>query len=132
MDDEIQNQPPPVSSAPDGWELMCAGVLSTEFGRRPSDAVANAMVQLAAEETGSAPQRQGVVAWWRSVNLMPRLVFFGAGAAVIALLAAGSWLIFGSRSPGTIYCTVTGNVNPQWAKGSKQPAVGASLADGTL
>jgi hypothetical protein len=37
----------------DGWELACEGVLRTQFGRRPSAALANAMAELAREEAGA-------------------------------------------------------------------------------
>jgi len=128
MDDPIQNEPP---RQPDGWELVCAGVLSTEFGRRPSEAVANAVMQLATEEAEPVAVRQGIRDWWRSLRLMPRLVLSGGCALVVIFLAISSWLIFGDRSPVHTFCTVTAELNSQWANVSRQLEKGDTLAGGT-
>ena len=109
-----QDQPPS-----DGLELMCSGILRTEFGRRPSHAVRNAIVILAAEEAASgarirpgsqrqlAPERNQINSavavrpaalaqrlrdWFSGFEMRPGHAFAAALAVLVAMLAV--WFVW--------------------------------------
>src|SRR6185312_5536922 len=132
MSDESQNpnQPP---HKPDGWELACAGILEAEFGRKQSDAVANAVAQLAAQEN-KIHWQQRVRARWESFSLFPRFVVSLACTLAIGVAVWSLWLNFGvflKPSPKSSLCVISGGLNPQWA-GSRQPQIGESLVAGSF
>src|SRR6185369_8070683 len=128
MSDATQHPEPPPHK-PDGWELFCSGVLSTEFGRRRSDALAQAIAQLSGEECPMG-WRQRFVLWWGALRPIPR---FGIAGACIAIMALSAWMIVSLdlldlRQPEAAICTVSSLQDLKWAN----PAhVNDSLSAGT-
>jgi hypothetical protein len=100
MSDDPPPNPPP-NVPPDGWERACEGILRTEFGRRPSDALARAMAELRAEAAPAAARRETVPLGTRVQDAWARLRHFftattavqrqwaGAGVVALLLLTAG-------------------------------------------
>ncbi len=132
MDEPIQN-PNETPRKPDGWELVCAGILSTEFGRKQSDAVSNAVAQLAEQETSPMNWQSRFRARWQSLNLFPRFAF---AMAMIIIIAVASWSLLSTmlsfKKPPVVICTMTGAIDAQWAKDSAQPKIGDLLKGGSL
>src|SRR6185437_1422926 len=122
--DNNSNLPP---HQPDGLEVMCAGILATEFGRKQSDAVANAISQLSAEET--IHWRERILMRWQALSLFPRFAFATAMAFVIGMAV---WSFLPAKNPPVSICTVTGELGAQWAKGSAHPQIGDSFTGGSL
>ena len=135
--------PDPVPEPPpsDGWELMCAGVLRTRFGRRPTRAVANAVLRLAAEEASakqparrlSSGWRAQLRDWLRGGGLRPEMAL----AAVLAILVAGvavwflspDWLAgIKTRAGRAPMCKLTDGLEVRWDSHSARPKPGSSLA----
>src|SRR5690348_5319785 len=98
-DENNLNQPP---HQPDGLELMCAGIVATEFGRKQSDAVANAISQLSAEET--IHWRERILMRWQALNLFPR---FALAMAIAFVMGMAVWSFLPARKPPVSICTVT-------------------------
>jgi hypothetical protein len=132
----LESPQPPQS--PDGWELMCAGILRTEFGRRPARAVSKAIIQLAMEEaltgTSAAPAPVGwperIRNWWRGLQPRPALVF-----GAVSLFAAGLALWFlwpaiarKTATTAVVACTLSDASNMRWAANSAHPKVGEALS----
>jgi FecR protein len=135
--------PPEPPRQPDGLERVCAGILRTEFGRRKSDAVNKAMVQLAVEENLSAqPEgnssgswRKKIREWLNAASSRPIVAFAAAlilifAAALSALLLRPTW--FGGSHPSAPLCYVTDASGAQWAANSPQLKIGSAVPTGTL
>src|ERR1700743_1020494 len=119
---------PEQTEAPNGWELACLGIVRSEFGRRKSDALKKAMLQLSAEKAWVEDRTKVVrVGWWRRVKeifaLQPSLRFVGviAGAAVVFVVGAGVWTFLPSDNrvqvmvPHPSGCKISDTLNARWA-----------------
>jgi len=58
---------PQQSSAPNGWELVCVGILRSGFGRFHSRALDKAMMQLSAERAW-CEDRGRRMKWWQQIR----------------------------------------------------------------
>ena len=70
MDDTTPEPTPdsPQSQAPDGWELACIGIMRGKFGRRQSQALKKAVMQLSAEQAWLEEKAEAArVGWWRRI-----------------------------------------------------------------
>ena len=123
--------------------MVCDGILRTEFGRRPSEAVSKAILHLAAE--GAAPNRPSIAArpnslrewlnqWLR--QFQPRQAF---AAAVVLVLAIGLSAYFirargdhGARGQGLFGCKLTDAAGLRWAGKSPRLKVGDNIPAGWL
>ena len=146
MTDETQDSDPsPNPSKPDALELVCAGILRTEFGRRPSRAVSNAILRLTAEEAMARPENELVrrPASWRErvhhwlVTLQPRPAL--ALVTVLVLVTGLSFYYlksYFSENQGRTGLQANGKLTDalgmQWAKGSPALKVGADVPPGIL
>lgn len=124
---------------PDGWELVCAGILWTRFGRRPSRALVRAMTQLAAEEAlaEDAPEPawlERVRECWLRWRPLPRFAFAAGLLLVIGIAVWSLWPSLAPRfgTPAVPICTLAQELDAQWAAGSPHPKVGEPLTVGTL
>lgn len=113
------------SSAPNGWELACVGILRSEFGRLPSHALDKAMMQLSAERAWHETRAEGTRArWWKQVlAAFSRPGFAVAMSTTALLLAASAWIYFATiheqrLDEGSAVCRIADSVNAQWALGS--------------
>ncbi|MBU6409670.1 MAG: FecR domain-containing protein, partial [Verrucomicrobia bacterium] len=122
---------------PDGWELACAGILRTEFGRRKFNAVAGAMAKLLEDERGHEVPPAGY-RWlpWPSPTAwlsLPRLAF--AALAICAVLFAAGLLWHGllkRRLAPVPVCVVSAELNCKWMPGSGHPKIGEAVPGGVL
>lgn len=128
----------------DGWEMVCDGILRTEFGRRPSRAVINAIMQLAVEEALQSRQMrpdahisfgERIRTWRNALAAYPK---FAVGAALLCIIGLSAFLWSSglvSRKPAANkipICTLSEATDVLWASGSAQPKVGETLSAGTL
>lgn len=127
---------------PDGWELVCAGILRSEFGRRRSRALDKAMMQLSAEQAWMEDREEAArVNWWR--KLMEG--FFGlpigrvaSGLAMIAVIVGVVWVFYpAAHQPGlvdltTAGCKVTDALDAHWSGAAAQTKTGEILPAGPL
>jgi hypothetical protein len=126
---------PQQSHAPDGWELACTGILRSEFGRRPSHALDNAMMQLSAEKAWLEVRTESVRAtWWQRVRdalaARPGFVF---AASVVALVLA-VWIAiphienpFQSSGSPAVACKLSDALNVRWAGNASRLKIGDYL-----
>ena len=126
----------------DGLEQVCVGVLRSEFGRRESRALSNAIIQLAAEQaalshTAAAPRpdwRQRIRDWF--IALPPRSNV-AIAAALVLVIGLASWSVWSfersnrAASPGPI-CTFSDSLDAHWAKNSPHPKMGEGLSAGPM
>jgi hypothetical protein len=124
--------PDPTPHRPDGWDLVCAGILGAEFGRKKSNALANAIAQLSAEEAALVPRRWRFHAWWSSLRPFPRFAFVTACVLVIGLADWVVWRVDSEgRPPSTgAVCFVSGQLHAVWAGRSASPKTGDALLAG--
>lgn len=135
----------PQSPGPqDGWEMVCDGILRTQFGRRPSRAVSDAIWHLAVEEAlQRQPSRQAVrMTWrerihdWRDRSFSNPKFALGAAMFVVIGIATFLWssgLVGRKSSVNKIpFCTLSDASDAVWASGSIHPKVGDALHAGTL
>jgi hypothetical protein len=98
-------EPPDAPQDRNGWDLMCEGILRTQFGQQPSSALAHAVTQLAKEEAvaRAGETNQGKVA--PVLFTWPRLAL----AAAVALLLApvGMWLLKPVRQTPPVMAQLT-------------------------
>ena len=143
MIDETPEEPMETPRRPDALELVCAGILRTEFGRRPSRAADNAILQLAALEAAAdrthlserAGLRERIRGWLASLPPRPA---FALGVALV--LATGVSVYFfrahlaGTRPAAATLagCTLTDAKEVRWASGSATVKVGAAIPSGLL
>lgn len=112
---------------PEGLEMMCAGILGTQFGRRKSSAVAKAMIRLRAEEAaapqpagnGPASWRERIVEWSRRLQPGARFALATALIAITGLAArvlwSEGWINLGRpQNSGWIY-KVSDSLQARWA-----------------
>ncbi|HWC60345.1 MAG TPA: FecR family protein, partial [Verrucomicrobiae bacterium] len=128
---------------PDGWELMCTGVMRSEFGRRSSRALNKAMMQLSAEQAWVEGRAEVArVNWWRRLQeaffALP-ISRVAAGLAVIGLIAAVLWVLepFGTHQPGMIQvttanCRISDALDAHWSGATGQLKQGEILPEGQL
>jgi hypothetical protein len=123
--------------------MLCVGILRTEFGRRQSRAVTNAITQLAAEEElNSEPSlatpvwRERIRNWWLALRPQPALAF---GTALVLVIGFAAWHLWSSglvhfrTAPKEGFvCIMSDALNARWARDSKQPKTGDSLLTGPL
>ncbi|HEX4265528.1 MAG TPA: FecR family protein [Verrucomicrobiae bacterium] len=128
--------------APDGWELVCIGIVRNQFGRRRSRALEKAMMQLSAEKAwleGRAEKAR--TSWWGRMkgafDVRPglRLAF---GAAVVLGVVAFSWIFFSSdEAPRQAIrvipagCKIVDALNARW-DGGRAFKSGASVPTNEL
>lgn len=124
-DEENLNLPP---HPPDGLELMCAGILATEFGRQKSEALAKAVAQLAAVESPEISWRQRMRARWLTLPALPRFAFASVCILIIGLMAWTMWPRTSTKS--ATVASISGELNAQWA--SKNFKNGDALAAGNF
>lgn len=123
------------SSAPDGWDLACAGILRSEFGRLPSRALDRAMMQLSAEQAWRESQAAARMNWLaRILGLSVRPAVALGVIAVFVVIAAGWLLLSGHQGPTPMVmairpfsCRVADAIDPHWARGSAQFKAGDIL-----
>jgi hypothetical protein len=143
MTDETPDLPPSAAHQPDAWELVCTGILRTEFGRRPSRAVNHAILRLAAEEavagrpviTANPASRWAKIHRWIS-DLPPRpalalgfalLLVAGVSICFLRFQLAGT-----SHAVSLAGCTLTDAAAMRWASGSAGLKVGDEIPPGWL
>jgi hypothetical protein len=139
--DPTPNTPEP-PQAPDGWELACMGILRSEFGRRRTEALDKAMMQLSAELACAEERAEAApVIWWRrwmeTFWGLPigRVAF---GLAMIAAIAGAVWVFYpAGHQPGVIDlatagCKITDSLNARWSGAGVQLRTGAFLPAGQL
>lgn len=137
------SNPPTEPRRPDGWELLCTGILRTEFGRRPADAVDRAIRQLATEEALAGKAGKSVRdGWWLQFRkslagwyLRPAFVI----GMMLMITGAASWRLWLHRAvgihgllPKTAVGVLSDASGARWSAGSKRLKVGDSLFPGTL
>jgi len=133
---------PEAPQAADGWELACMGILRSEFGRRHTDALDKAMLQLSAEQAWMEDRAEAApVSWWRRwmeafVGLPIGRVAFGL--AMIAVIAAAAWVFYPVvHQPGlvdltTAGCKITDALDAHWSGAAAQLRPGEVLPAGQL
>lgn len=122
---------PQQSSAPNGWELACVGILRSEFGRLPSRALDKTMMQLSAEQAWRENRAEGGrMTWWKQVlGAFSRPGFALAMSSSALLFAAAAWIFFATLHEqrldnGAVVCRIADAVNAQWAGNADQLKVG--------
>jgi hypothetical protein len=145
MNEQDADSTPPNSAKPDGWELVCLGILRSEFGRRPSRAVSKAMLHLTAQEAAAGQVcdalrrrtwRERLAGWFSTWPPRPAL----AGALAIVLVAGVAAFFLKSHDLGTggpgrdsiAGCTVTDAAGLRWASDSPRVKVGGVVPAGWL
>ena len=144
MDDTTPEPTPeaPQSPAPDGWELACVGIMRGKFGRRQSQALKKAIMQLSAEqawlEEKAEAARRG---WWKGImgaftGPGMRLAF---GTVTILLVGILAWHLFRGATqpyppvvveiPG---CKVVDALNAHWSGSAAKLKTGDRLPAGSL
>jgi FecR protein len=142
VNEETSNSPESPRQ-PDGLEAMCAGIMRTRFGRKPSGAVTRAMLQLQAEEAAGRRKNSSAAGSWREriqnwvSRLQPRSRFaLGAACMLVTVLAV--WFL---QSEGLInlasprsrwICKVSGSLDMRWAAKSPKPKIGDVLGSDLL
>ncbi len=139
MDQLPPDQPSdtPEQTPPDGWQLLCTGILRSEFGRRPTRALHKAMMQLSAEqawrEGRAEARRSGWLRWLRGAFESHPGFKFAIGTVAMLLLAVVAWRfvpgIRGSHelTPFSVAsCRIVDAVNVRWPR-STSLKVGDSL-----
>lgn len=135
--------PPEPPRKPDAWELVCSGILHTEFGRRPSRAVNNAILQLAADEAAAghrnaapAPTdlRIRINQWIRRLQSRNALAF---GIAIILVVGLPIYFIKSRSSgqnpaPRIVDNTITDASETHWGNNSLALKVGSKIPAGWL
>ncbi|HXT11275.1 MAG TPA: FecR family protein [Candidatus Angelobacter sp.] len=127
---------------PDGWELLCIGVIRSEFGRQRSRALDKAMMQLSAEQAWEEDRREAVrLGWWRrlqGVFAMRLAPSFVVGLAVVSLLALLAWILIplgSSRNQiivmNPVGCKISDAMDARWG-GKIQLKTGDKLPAGVL
>jgi hypothetical protein len=140
--DETPDSTPSSPRKPEAWELVCTGILRTEFGRRPSNAVSNAIIRLAAEEAVSGKVNQPTqpvglgarIHNWLAA-LQPRPAFALATALV---LVTGLSLYFlkahfsATQSQSGLLggCKLTDAAGMKWANGTVALKLGDEIPPG--
>src|SRR6185312_4898758 len=132
---------PEQSQTPDGWELLCTGVLRSDFGKRPTRALDKAMMQLSAEQAWVEGRAEVRLNWWRRLQeaffALP-ISRVAAGLAVMAIIAAVVWVVYpGPKQPTVIQLTTAGcriadSMNARWSKATGQLKQGDILPVGQL
>jgi len=127
--------------ARDGWELLCTGVLRSDFGKRPTRALDKAMMQLSAEQAWVEGRAEVGLNWWRRLQeaffALP-ISRVAAGLAVMAIIAAVVWVVYpGPKQPTVIQLTTAGcriadSLNARWSKATGQLKQGDILPVGQL
>lgn len=145
MDDTTPEQPTPdspQSQAPDGWELACVGIMRGKFGRRRSQALKKAMMQLSAEQAWVESRAEAArMGWWKRIagaftGPGMRLAF---GVGVILLLGVLSWYWFSSPGSSNLPvvveipgCKVVDALNARWSGSASKLKTGDRLPAGPL
>jgi hypothetical protein len=145
MDEPTPDPTPetPQSRAPDGWDLACLGILRSEFGRRRSQALNKAMMQLSAEKAWLEGRTEAAqMSWWQRIKEM-----FGArpglslafGAAMVLALGALTWALipadYGSVHFARVMptgCKIADAVNARWGGDAAQLKPGDQLPQGPV
>lgn len=132
-----------VPQRPDGLELLCVGVMRSEFGRRESQALEKAMLRLAAETALRAPAESASPNLWTRIHawlgdLPPNLRLALAGALVM-LIGLGSWLLWSGKLRGlkgapdpALICKISDALDARWAANTLKPKIGDTLKTGEL
>ena len=139
IDETPDSTPPAGPRKPDAWELVCTGILRTEFGRRPSRAVSNAIVQLAAEaavSNGAPPKThtEGLIGrihqWLSNLETRPALAL---AAALIMVTGVSIYFLksylheSGGSENFLVGCKLSNASGMRWADGSVTLKIGDSL-----
>src|SRR6516162_6621327 len=111
---------PQQSSAPNGWELVCVGILRSGFGRFRSRALDKAMMQLSAEQVWRE-DRARRMSWWHQIRgafSHPGFAF-AMGTSLLLVMAAG-WIFFTTEreehaNDAAPMCRVGEMVDAKWA-----------------
>jgi len=120
---------------PDGWELVCTGILRSEFGRHKSRALDKAMMQLSAEEAWVEDRAETRMSWWRRMHEAftgLSIIHVGLGLAVLTIAGMVAWeFIPGTRQASQIEITASGckigdALDARWTGGA-QLKVGDNL-----
>src|ERR1700742_3088053 len=89
---------PEQPTPPDGWELLCKGIIRSDFGRRRSQALDKAMMQLSAEQAWKEDKadaaRGGWRRWLQGMFARPLAPQFVLGLAAVSALAVLAWFLF--------------------------------------
>lgn len=122
----------------DGLEMLCAGILGTEFGRRESSALTKAMIRLRAEQA-AAPQPAAAPSGWRgllrewSTRLQPRsrLAF---AFSLLTVIGGAVWFLwservisFGAPVSAASFCKVSDSLDARWSSKSPKAKLGEPL-----
>jgi ferric-dicitrate binding protein FerR (iron transport regulator) len=116
---------PQQSSAPNAWELVCAGILRSGFGRFRSHALDKAMMQLSAEQAWRE-DRARRMKWWQQIRgafSHPGFAF-AMGTSLLLLIAAG-WIFLTTEreqhvTDAAAICRIGEVLDAKWAVGSPQ------------
>ena len=144
MDETPQEpqQDSPQSQPPDGWELACLGIMRGQFGRRRSQALKKAMMQLSAEQAWLEGRKEAArTGWWKRIAEM----FAGPGmriafaAALVMLVGYFTWSFFRSVNQPTQAvvmeisgCRVADSLNAHWSGNASKLKTGDRLPPGSL
>jgi hypothetical protein len=99
VNDETPDSTPHESRPPDALELVCAGILRTEFGRRPSHAASKAVLRLAGEEAAASPSLSvpKPKSWFEKLHdwfaTLPPRPAFALGTALVLVTAGSLWMV---------------------------------------
>ena len=144
MDDTTPEPTPesPQSPAPDGWELACIGIVRGKFGRRQSQALKKAVMQLSAEqawlEEKAEAARRG---WWKGIvgAFTTPGMRFAFGAAMILLFGVLAWHFFRpatQQNQAVVIeisgCKVADALNARWSGNAAKLKTGDRLPAGPL
>jgi hypothetical protein len=127
------------SSAPNGWELVCVGILRSEFGRFRSHALDKAMMQLSAEQAWLETRAERArTKWWQQVrDAFSRPGFALAMSAAVLLVIVSGWILVATIrdqyvNDAVAVCRIGDTVNAHWAASSTQLSTGDVLTTGSL
>jgi hypothetical protein len=134
------NEPNEPLRKPDGWELLCAGVLGTEFGRRRSLAVDRAIAQIDAEESLMETEhvsgwRLWLRNWWQDWSPAR----FAYASLLLCIIGLAGWYLWKTDPLGLVssrgavsVCTISGELDTRWGTFSAHPKVGDDLLPKTF
>lgn len=127
------------SSAPNGWELACVGILRSEFGRVRSRALDKAVMQLSAEKAWLENRAESARShWWKQIlGAFSRPGFAFAMSVAALLFAAASWIFFATMheenlDKGAVVCRIADAVGAQWGGTARQFKVEDALPKKSL
>lgn len=128
---------PQQSSAPNGWELVCVGILRSGFGRFRSHALDKAMMRLSAEQAWRE-DRAGRMKWWQQIRgAFSHPGFAFAMGTSLLLVMAAAWIFFTTEreqhvNDAAAICRIGETLDAKWAAGFAQLMSGEKVPSKSL